>query len=186
MLQDSPEALAPHCSTTANDNPQHSGLQTAMLPDMLAVLVWGGVQLPGYLEVFCGPGVSCPVNVIGSRPVTSVKTCPSSGFSYTMLNTCFYHVSFTLCCYSLKYPYSFSYFGIPDEMFVSVLLLWISKCVLQARHSAVGIAVKESETVCCTDSAHLCVYRLLQICPHCRTVFQSSNQVAGTLVGSLQ
>lgn len=50
---------------------------------------------PRLLRRVCGPGASCPVSVIDSRPVASVKTPDglshhTSAFSYTMPNACLY------------------------------------------------------------------------------------------------
>lgn len=43
-----PKALAPHCRTMADDNPQHTGLQADMMSDMQNVLC----ELESYWEVF--------------------------------------------------------------------------------------------------------------------------------------
>lgn len=100
----------------------------------------------------CGPGASCPVCVIESRPVTLVKTsCPTT--PQASLHT--------PCCINAFFAAFYCDTSVEMLFWIHVFLHAARACVYQqAGHSAVGIAEKTWRQFaaavlhCCTDSVN--------------------------------
>lgn len=137
------------------------------------------------LKHFFGPGVSWPVRLIYSRSVTPVITSwwsvpPHLTLYFTLLLLCQLHSQLPVCSYPywliyqpdifiLAYPMRCLYVCCCFEvMYSHVQRVWVSVCALCSGHCCKRVRQFAAAVwQCCTDSAHLCVCRLLQIShPH--------------------